>query len=290
VILCVGELMWDVHVEPGSTLETGERLRRFPGGAAANVAQALARRGRRVALGGTVSDDALGRGLCEALEARGIDASRVKRDHGRTGLVFLERTDGASERFVSYRPTVGSFEGCDLPEGLRALHIGALNPIAAELASLADLAAQARRDGAVVLIDVNARPLPWREGVDADAAPSLARLLMLAHAVKLSDSDLACLDRELDDAVAWLVAAGATAVVTRRGEPTSVQGPWGSVERRPPRVEVVRSVGAGDAFVSGMLEALVDGEPPVASLGAQGWSEVLDAAQRAAALHVSTMW
>ena len=64
-VLVCGELMWDVHVEPDGTLETGERMRRVPGGAASNVALALALRGLSVAVAGIVSSDALGRGLSQ---------------------------------------------------------------------------------------------------------------------------------------------------------------------------------------------------------------------------------
>ncbi len=290
MIVCVGELMWDVHVEPGASLETGSQLRRLPGGAAGNVAQALAGRGRRVGLGGVVSDDALGRGLCEVLSARGIDTSRVNRAPGRTGLVFLERNQPVNERFVSYRPTVGPFEGCELPADVRALHIGALNPIARELEAFARLAAQARAHGAWVLIDVNARPLPWRDALDDAALAPLRRLFAEAHVVKASDSDLACLDRAVGNAFAMLLAHGATVFVTRGGEPTLVRGPWGSLERRPPTVPLARSIGAGDAFASGLLEALVDGPSPGRSRDVEEWSRTLDVAQRVAADHVAVPW
>lgn len=290
MIVSVGELMWDLHVEAGSSLETGERLRRVPGGAAANVARSLARRGRRVALAGVVADDALGRGLCEILAHEGIDTSRVVRAPGRTGLVFLERGRPSSERFVSYRPTVGPFMGCELPAELDGLHLAALNPISEELEAFAELAARARHLGAWVMIDVNARKLPWTAPVDERVASALRRLLSHAHVIKASDGDLARLTPALGEALTALGEHGATVFVTRAAESTLARGPWGDLERRPPAVALRRSVGAGDAFSAGLLGALLDRGAPSTSMAEPAWTAAFEAAEREAAAHVSTEW
>ena len=290
MILCAGELMWDIHVEPGSSLETGDRLVRVPGGAAANVAMELARKGRAGGVAGVVSADALGHGLCESLENRGVDASRVSRVPGRTGLVFLERTQASSERFVSYRPTVGPFEGGISLASVRVLHIAALNPITAELQAFATLAAEARGLGAWVLVDANARPLPWRDPLDAAGRMALAELARLAHAVKVSDGDLERIGASVADPLDLFAASGTTTFLTRGGEATLVQGAWGSFERAPPAVELVRSIGAGDAFCAGILANLHDHPTTATSRGAAFWSTVLDAGHASAATRVSTAW
>ena len=291
MILSVGELMWDMHVEPGTSLETGEVLRRVPGGAAANVALGLAQQGVPAAVAGTVSDDPLGRGLCEALAARGVDASRVTRASGRTGVVFLERNEPSSERFVSYRPTVGPFTGCDLPVELRALHIAALNPVAEELVAFARLAEAATRAGAWVLIDVNARPLPWREPLDPAAGEALDRLAHAATAIKFSDADLERLEPTFPNAAERLGKGGATTLLTCGAKKTQVTGPWGRLEREPPKVPLVRSIGAGDAFCAGLLERIHALDPESSpTVTASLWSELLDAGHREAARRVSTAW
>ncbi len=290
MILSVGELLWDLHVAPGTSLETGEQLRRVPGGATANVAMQLAKSGHPVAVAGTASDDALGRGLCAALEALGVDASRVDRVPGRTGLVFLERTEASSERSVSYRPTVGPFRGCFRLDGLQALHISALNPNTEELRAYGALAANARALGAWVLIDVNARPLPWREPLDAAGRAALATLAGHAHAIKVSAGDLERLGASLDEPLDVLEAAGTTIFLTRGGDPTEIRGPWGSFECTPPKVELVRSIGAGDAFCAGVLAALRRLPAEALAQPMDLWRSLLDAGHQSAAVRVSSAW
>lgn len=291
MILSVGELLWDVHVEPDGTLETGEQLRRVPGGATSNVCLELARLGLAVAVAGTLSDDALGFGLSAALAARGVDTTRLVHLPGRTGVVFLERNEPEHERFVSYRPTLGGFRGCELPAPLYAVHLAALTPNPDDLEVLVQLASDARAAGAWVLVDANARPLPWREKVEPRAVKELAQLLELIDVLKVSASDRALLDAVLGDVVERVAAGGGTTFETRGGEPTSATGPWGTLARRPLPVTLVRSIGAGDAFVAGALARLVTRPRDAAArVDANFWDTVLDAALGSAARRVSSRW
>jgi sugar/nucleoside kinase (ribokinase family) len=290
VILSLGELLWDVHVEPGGTLETGERLRRVPGGATSNVALELARRGLDVGVAGVLSDDAMGRGLAAALEASGIDTTRVVHLPGRTGVVFLDRNQSSHERFVSYRPSLGGFRSTTLPDGLRALHLAALHPDLDELGAYRELAAEARRRGAWVVVDANVRPLPWRQGIAPTTAAALVRLLAEVDVLKASDSDLAVLERATGPVAAPLASSGGTLFVTRGGEPTAVSGPWGAFARRPPSVTLVRSIGAGDAFVAGLVEHLASSARAQPRAEPGFWLQALNSGHASAARRVSTMW
>jgi sugar/nucleoside kinase (ribokinase family) len=288
-VLCIGELMWDLHVEPGESLETGERIRRVPGGAAANVALGLSARGVRAAVAGVVSDDPLGRGLCQALEQRGVDASRVIRGEGRTGLVFLERIRSSGERFVSYRPVVPSLGEIALPEPLAALHIAALNPDAGELDALERAAVAARAKGAWIMVDVNARPRPWSIATSEPTLAAIARLADRADAIKLSEGDLRVLARHMDEPTATLRRGCATLLVTRGAASTEASGPWGTLAIDPPAVDIVRSIGAGDAFCCGLLAHLAahtrDG-----ARDASFWREAVQVAHASAASRVTTAW
>jgi len=290
VILSLGELLWDVHVEPGGTLETGERLRRIPGGASSNVALELARRGLEVAVAGALSDDAMGRGLADALRAEGIDTTRIVHAPGRTGVVFLDRNQTSHERFVSYRPSVDGFRGTTLPPELRALHVAALHPNLDELSAYVELASEARRRGAWVIVDANVRPLPWREGLATATAARLADLLATVDVLKASDSDLAVLDAGMGDTVAHVVASGGTCFVTRGAAPTDASGRWGTLSHRPPQVELVRSIGAGDAFVAGLLGHLVQAPRSQTPGDEAFWSASLAAAHESAARRITSVW
>ena len=84
--------------------------------------------------------------------------------------------------------------------------------------------------------------------------------MALADVVKASDEDLAWLypDDTLDVAAERWLAAGASVVVVTRGATARSPGPARGASRRhpPPTIDVVDTVGAGDAYMSGLIVAL----------------------------------
>ncbi|MBM0258460.1 PfkB family carbohydrate kinase, partial [Micromonospora sp. 4G55] len=134
-------------------------------------------------------------------------------------------------------------------------------------------------------LDPNVRP-----AVLADPAAARARLLALArhaHLVKASDEDLAWLFP------GWSVQRAARAlrdlgvrlvVVTRGAAGAYALTPTGAVHHPARRVTVVDTVGAGDAFTAGLLDALVEvGAATPATVGA------LDEARLGAVLDRATL-
>jgi fructokinase len=139
-----------------------------------------------------------------------------------------------------------------------AVHTGsiaaALAPGAAEVEDLLSRL----RPRSIVTLDPNVRPsmTPDRDAVGS----SVERLVALADVVKASDEDLAWLypDDTLDVAAERWLAAGASVVVVTRGRAGSLA--WarsGRIEAHPPpTADVVDTVGAGDAYMSGLIVAL----------------------------------
>ncbi|HHH11701.1 MAG TPA: hypothetical protein ENK23_06480 [Sorangium sp.] len=279
-VACVGELMWDLSGAPGAVFAGPLRLWGRCAGASANVARALVSAKVPTALLGQLADDVLGQALRFTLAAWGVDTSALVLKPGRCGLVFIERGTAAQVRCVAYAPQARHWlKQLPLPQrgNCRALHVGALATVGNVQLAHARLARRLRRQGALVLVDVNARPRLWQH-----RRLSLAnkRLLSLAHVVKASREDLAVLG--LSSAPGAVAAArealgcrAATLVVTRAGQSTSAHGRWGSMRRSVPPALVVNSVGAGDAFCAGMLHALCAAEGHC--WGRAGWSAALDA-------------
>jgi sugar/nucleoside kinase (ribokinase family) len=311
-VVCVGELMWDLFPAPGMLLERACAFERRPGGAAANVAlELVGRHGVAAAAAGVVSDDALGVGLRDALARSGVDASAVALVPGRTGLVFIERsallaargrdagaTRGRSDaqRFLSYRPALAR-----APARLRspatwsgaALHVAALEPSRGAALALAGLVARVRATRGWLSIDVNARPRAWR-GVQRVPA-AVRALLRRAHLVKASADDLCWMglvasppsDRALGRLRERWLGAAATLVVTRGARAAFATGPWGRLRVAgdvvPPE-RAAHAVGAGDAFMAGLLAALLaSGAAPPGPADGRAWRALLDAAHAAAA-------
>ncbi|HEU5216466.1 MAG TPA: PfkB family carbohydrate kinase, partial [Gaiellaceae bacterium] len=142
----------------------------------------------------------------------------------------------------------------ELPAEVSELHVGTLalasDPPAAAVAELAEREASTR----ALVVDPNIRPLAI-----ADRAGYLLRferLAVVADLVKLSVSDAAWLYPGLSEheTAARLLAGGAGCVALTRGSAGAAA--WTttvSVTADAPRVTVVDTVGAGDAFGAGLL-------------------------------------
>jgi sugar/nucleoside kinase (ribokinase family) len=248
----MGEALWDLLAPPGRTFADATTLTLDPGGAAVNVALALAGLGRTAGLVATIGADALGDALVARLEARGVDAAFVKRTSTRTGLLFGERA--AHPRFLSYRD--GEAVPV-LPRSWRArvvLLTGVL-PSEAQARTFGAAARAARRRGARVVVDLNARPRFWK-GQRAAGPDAWLAWLGEADVVKASEEDLAIL-RLRAPSLRARMRAEAVLVVTAGPRPARAEGPFGIVEVSAPRRTPASTLGAGDAFTAGLLDALL---------------------------------
>jgi fructokinase len=106
----------------------------------------------------------------------------------------------------------------------------------------------------MVAVDPNCRP-----DVIADAAAYRRRLkwiLARTHLLKVSEEDVAFLDPDRDPVKATralLVDGPAVGILTRGGDGAVVVTPECAVEVHPPAIDVVDTIGAGDAFAGGFL-------------------------------------
>lgn len=273
-VLTLGETMGSIRtLRP---LRLGGDMSMSLGGAETNVAIGLARLGHSVRWAGRVGDDEIGQFALRTLRAEGVSLDAVSVDAERpTGLMILESRTAGVSRASYYR--AGSAGSALQPEdlagalaaGCRILHVTGITPALSATAAEATLAAarQARAAGATVSFDVNFRSKLWA----ADrAAEVLTRLVAEADVVIASEDELhlVCppgLDEE--DAVHHLGRLGVRDVVVKRGQDGATawafsDGTVTSTEHRDAvQVQVVDTVGAGDAFSAGYLSAALDGLP-----------------------------
>jgi sugar/nucleoside kinase (ribokinase family) len=287
-VVCMGEALWDLAAPAGVPFARAKSLRLRAGGGAVNVALGLTRLGLRAALAAAVGDDALGRALRDRVAAGGVFVEMVAPVARRTGLVFVER--GAKEvRFVGYRDRDEAV--AELPPGLRAraLCLTGLLPSAAQAKAWRKAASEARRRGAFILLDVNARPQLWadagaRGGPGAAVARRATRAaLRSADVVKSSPGDLAALG--LGEGRAATLAArremrgSATLIVTRGSSPAQVLGPCGELSCPTRPLACADATGAGDAFCAGLLAGVLRRGAPSDQ---RSWEALVEAAHRVA--------
>lgn len=250
-VAVVGEALMDAHVD-------GDMLRLSPGGGPFNTAVTLGFLGVPVAYFGALSCDRFGRQLEETLSSAGVDTAGCPRVLAPTPIAIVDVAEGRpSYAFHLAHTSHDALGSRDLPElnrAVAAVHVGTLalatDPPASIVAEFAEREASRR----VLMVDPNVRPAVI-DDVDAYVR-RFEQLAEVADLVKLSDEDLAWIypDAAATAAVERLLGLGAGCVVVTHGADGAEA--WTDTRRArvaAPAVEVVDTVGAGDACGAGLL-------------------------------------
>ena len=288
VIGVLGEALIDL-VENG---DDDPRLAR-PGGSPYNVAIGLARLGRHAAFVGRLGRDPLGQLLRRHAERSDVDLALAVGANEPTTVALVELTDGVAEYTFGVEGTADfAFTDAELavvPGRIDALHYGSLTSWTPPGDAAVERLVAGLRGRVPITYDPNVRP---RLQPDPQSARGqIERAVRLADLVKTSEEDLAHLypgtsiERVAED---WLALGPHVVVVTRGGDGASGHCAGGVVTRPVRAVEMVDTVGAGDAFMTGLLDGLVtrgsltvDG---LAALGTADLGDLLDDAGWVAAL------
>ncbi|MFJ8621155.1 carbohydrate kinase [Streptomyces clavifer] len=247
-LLVIGECVADIVRLPGAADQV------HPGGSPANVAYGLARLGRRTTLRTQLGPDGKGRLIRDHLEAAGVD---VRTDGASAPTPFAVVTlddEGRAAYAFEITWTLASWTPARVPDHV---HTGSVAAVMEPGATSVLAAVEALRPTATVSYDPNVRPALM--GDRAVAVRRVERCVALSDVVKASDEDLAWLyPGEHPERVAerWLARGPALVIVTRGEEGALAVLRGGRVAVDAPRTEVVDTVGAGDAFMSGALHAL----------------------------------
>lgn len=234
-----------------------------PGGSPLNVAVGLARLGQPVALAGRLSGDPFGTVLRQHLARSGVDLRHAVHAAEPSTIALVELTDGqARYEFTKdgadFRWTAAELGF--LPGGARAVHYGSLASwLPPGDAAIAGAIGAIRAGGsALISYDPNVRPALQPD--PAAAREQIERSVALAHVVKASLEDLRWLYGLADPAAVarrWLDLGAGLVVVTAGPDGAAAWTRSGLEATRPAYPAVIAdTVGAGDAFTSGLLDAL----------------------------------
>lgn len=275
-VLTFGETMALLTNEQSGSLSHGPPLSLGIGGAESNVAIALSRLGTPVTWVGRVGTDSLGDLIVRELRAEGVTTGAIREESAPTGLMIKERRLPHLQRVWYYRRgSAGSrLEPADLPDELftdtALVHLTGITPALSETAAAAVRASidAARRAGARVSLDLNYRSALWPPEV---AGPCLRELSAMADIVFAGADEAAlALDTETTDPAELarrIASLGPTQVIIKLGVAGCLALVDGETYRQSAvPVQVVDTVGAGDAFVAGYLAELVSGKAVEARL------------------------
>jgi len=238
-----------------------------PGGSPMNVAVGLARLGVPTGFLARLSRDAFGELLYRHLEENDVAMEYVLRGGGASTLAFVLARDGEEPQYAFYagdaadRDLVAADLPGELSETVRAIHVGsyalAVEPIGSALRALAEREGDRR----TISLDPNVR---LSLVGDRDRYRGmLEEWIDRSDIVKISRADAGSVWPGSDIAILaadWLERRPSVVVVT--DGPRPIRG-WTrdaqvTVDGRP--VQIVDTVGAGDAFTAGLLCWLHDKE------------------------------
>jgi fructokinase len=261
VIAVIGEALIDLIVA-----EDGKVTAR-PGGGPYNTARTLGRLGMAPVFLGRLSGDGFGRMLRTRLDADGVTLGIPEPSEAPSTLAAAEIDPAGVARYGFYLAGTAAADleypalAAALPPGVTAVHVGTLGLVMEPIGSGVERAIG--RDvppDALVMVDPNCRP-----GAIGDRAAYLARIdrvLRRADVVKVSVEDLDYLSpgAGVRTAVAAMLDAGAMlgtgptlVLVTDGPRPARAFLPGQEIAADIPEVQVVDTIGAGDAFGGAFL-------------------------------------
>lgn len=247
--LVIGEALIDI-------VETAGGDRELVGGSPANVAVGLARQGHTVELLTRIGRDDRGARIAEHVASSGAALTVDSWGAGVTSTARARlRADGSAEYEFDIDWTVPA---PDLG-GVALVHSGSIALFLEPGGDVVLDALQRAAGHALVTVDPNIRPALVGDRVGALAR--FARAAASADLVKLSDEDAAWLYPGMlaEEALAEIATLGPRLVViTRGGEGAMGLGPDGLVEVDALPVEVVDTIGAGDAYMASLISSALD--------------------------------
>jgi fructokinase len=285
--LVIGEALIDIVERDGSV--TGEHV----GGSPLNVAVGLARLGRGADFLTHIGDDQRGRRIVEYVKQSGVQLVSGSMTAGRTPTALATLDANGSAQYVFDI----DWQLSGTPEVAPPLvaHTGSiatvLEPGCRATAALIDT----YRPSATVTFDPNVRPALIEDGDIARGR--IDRWIERCDVVKASDEDMRWIDPNRSPeqiAKTWLALGPSIVAVTMGDAGAFAMCAAGTVRVPALRVNVVDTVGAGDAFMSGLIDALwslgllgAERRPHLARIDVDALTGVVQTAALSAALTVA---
>jgi fructokinase len=247
--LVIGEALIDIVERDGRVI--GEHV----GGSPLNVAVGLARLGRGVDFLTHIGDDDRGRRITDYVKSSGAElvSGSTSADHTPTALATLDDSGKASYVFDIDWQLAGT------PEVAPPLvaHTGSIATVLEPGCRATVALLDAYHVSATITFDPNVRPALIDD--DEQGRTRIDRLVERCDVVKASDEDMAWIDpNRTPEQVAqtWLDSGPAVVAVTMGEHGAFAICEAGIARVAAPPVDVVDTVGAGDAFMTGLIDAL----------------------------------
>jgi 5-dehydro-2-deoxygluconokinase len=287
-VICLGRAAVDLYGnQVGGRLEDMQSFEKYLGGSSGNVAAGLGRLGSRSSMLTRVGDEHMGRFVREALAHEGVDTSHVVTDPERlTGLVLLGISDRNSFPHIFYRENCadlgiekGDFDK-DYIASSRALAITGTHLSTKQSFDVVQQAVDfAVQSGTKVILDIDYRPVLWgltsagggeERYIASDEVTARYQSIVRNCDMLVGTEEEIQIAGGSSDTLTALRAIRAlcdATLVTKRGPigctifegeiPDNLDD---GISVSGVQVEVLNTLGAGDAFLSGFLHAWLNDE------------------------------
>lgn len=228
------------------------------GGSCCNIAVALGRLGAKVGFMGGVSTDLFGDMLVAGLNAAKVSTKYVARLDRATTLGFVRLGDGEPQYAFYDEGTAGRMwrRAESPPPGpeVRLIHSGSVTLINPPVADECLALFEAEKGRRLLSVDPNCRPSLTRH--PAAYRARMERFFALADIIRMSVNDLQFLSPGAtpeETAARWLGGGAKLVVLTQGASGATAFWSGGTVSVPTDKVAVVDTIGAGDAFLAGLL-------------------------------------
>jgi fructokinase len=266
MILVIGEALIDLI----GAADSSGHYQAVVGGANANVALALARRGVDQKFMGRISSDGFGQQIRKRLASNGVNLDYSISAKEQTSLAVATIGDGGSASYSFYVDGTADW-GWTEQELPNAVELASLDTKAVQFGCLA----MAIAPGGLVLEKwlselyatnqmTLSHDLNIRSALGFERESELARVLRInahSHIIKASDADIEWLydlpvGAVLDEIALQWSQGGKLVVITRGGDGATLYLNGNKLHAKAPKINLVDTVGAGDTFMANLLAEL----------------------------------
>lgn len=261
LLTVIGEALIDLV--PGSG--PGDYQAR-PGGSPFNVAIGLARLDHRTVLMARLADNAFGRLLREHAVAENVDLTSAPLATEPTTLAVVSLDAQGQAGYDFYLDGTADWQWTDtelarIPPDTTILHVGSLASWTRPGNRHIQAAVARSREQGSTLISYDPNIRPALLGKPEQARPLVEDFVSVSHLVKASREDVEWLYPQTAIAEVgdrWLKLGALAVVITDGPNGAHLLRPDAAPVHRPGRkIQLVDTIGAGDAFTSGLLGGLV---------------------------------
>jgi fructokinase len=249
--LVVGEALIDVVEHQGQAL--GEHV----GGSPLNVAVGLALLDRQVEFLTWIGGDRRGQRIADYLHDSGVHIAAGSTGAPRTATALAELDESGSATYTF--DVDWQIPASVSPASPQVLHTGSIATALEPGASSVEQLVAEHHAVATITFDPNIRPMFFES--PEQARSRVEAVVARSDVVKASDEDMRWLEPELsptDLAARWLSLGPAIVAVTFGADGSYAVCANGELRIPAYPTEVVDTVGAGDSFMTGLIDALWD--------------------------------